>query len=184
MQLEQAWAHYSANIKKFIAKRVACRADLDDVLQEVFLALTEAAQKSNFPKYLSSWLYQVARHKIADLYRQRIAENHNNLNHEASFEPVQSEPILELVECLPALLTLLPDNYKQILQQADLAEDKYNQIAQQFNLSLPAVKARVLRARKHLLNRFLQCCDFQYNQTGQIVDFKKKITTTVAAQCC
>lgn len=36
-------------------------------------------------------------------------------------------------------------------------------------ISLPAVKSRILRARKMIVEGFMDCCDFKLNSQGKLV---------------
>ena len=70
-----AWlvaAHIDA-VYAFARHRLAPRADLvDDVVQDVFLAALNGLAAFQGQSSLRTWLIGIARHKIEDVYRQRL----------------------------------------------------------------------------------------------------------------
>jgi RNA polymerase sigma-70 factor (ECF subfamily) len=65
-------AHIDA-VYGFARHRLAPRADLvDDVVQDVFLAALKGLTTFQGESSLRTWLIAIARHKIEDVYRQRL----------------------------------------------------------------------------------------------------------------
>ena len=58
----------------FIRKRVRHEDDAEDILQDVLWQLTEAYRRLETIERVTSWLFQVARNKIADTYRKKGPE--------------------------------------------------------------------------------------------------------------
>jgi RNA polymerase sigma-70 factor (ECF subfamily) len=57
----------------FVRHRLTPRADLvDDVVQEVFLAALNGLARFHGESSLRGWLLGIARHKVEDIYRQRL----------------------------------------------------------------------------------------------------------------
>ena len=65
-------AHIDA-VYGYTRSRLAPRGDLvDDVVQEVFLAALDGLAAFQAQSTLRAWLLGIARHKIEDVYRQRL----------------------------------------------------------------------------------------------------------------
>jgi DNA-directed RNA polymerase specialized sigma24 family protein len=65
-------AHVDA-VYAYVRHRLAPRADLvDDVVQDVFLAALNSLAAFQGQSSLRAWLLGIARHKIEDVYRQRL----------------------------------------------------------------------------------------------------------------
>ena len=65
-------AHIDA-VYAFVRHRLAPRADLvEDVVQDVFLAALNGLATFQGQSSLRTWLVAIARHKIEDVYRQRL----------------------------------------------------------------------------------------------------------------
>ena len=65
------YRQWRADLRRYIARRVGEPADVDDLLQEVFLRLTAHATELRHPERTAAWLYRVAERVIADHYRAR-----------------------------------------------------------------------------------------------------------------
>ena len=66
-------AAYIDGVYTFVRHRLASREDLvDDVVQDVFLASLNGLATFRGQSSLHTWLLGIARHKIEDIYRQRL----------------------------------------------------------------------------------------------------------------
>ncbi|MCG8575754.1 MAG: sigma-70 family RNA polymerase sigma factor [Flavobacteriales bacterium] len=64
----------------FIRKRVKSNLDAEDILQDVFYQLVRVSDDVNTIEKISSWLFQVARNKITDLYRKKSSLNFSEMS--------------------------------------------------------------------------------------------------------
>ena len=84
-------------LRNFILKRVADRADAEDILQDVFFELVEAYRLAKPIEQVGAWLFRVARNRITDLFRKTKPD--------AMTENVvvteEDEERLQLVDLLP-----------------------------------------------------------------------------------
>jgi RNA polymerase sigma factor (sigma-70 family) len=63
--LEKLIAEYQPRLKSFIRRRVANKADAEDILQDVFYQLVKTTNSTMNPiEHVSAWLYRVARNMI------------------------------------------------------------------------------------------------------------------------
>ena len=60
-----------ARLRNFIRRRVPNVEDVEDILQDVFYELVEANRRLMPINHVTGWLFQVARHRITDLFRRR-----------------------------------------------------------------------------------------------------------------
>lgn len=65
-----------ANLRSFIRRRVRSQDDAEDVLQDVWHQLLDAASDGPI-EHVAAWLYTVARNRIIDQYRRRSAQSLN-----------------------------------------------------------------------------------------------------------
>jgi RNA polymerase sigma factor (sigma-70 family) len=70
-RVADAYAREGARLRGFIRRRVAAADDADDILQDVFSELVEATRLPAPIEHVGAWLFQVARHRIADWFRRR-----------------------------------------------------------------------------------------------------------------
>ena len=64
-----------------------------------------------------------------------------------------------------------PEPYRQALLLTDVQGLSQKQLAEQQGLSLSGAKSRVQRARDKLRDLLLQCCHFEFDRRGGIVDY-------------
>lgn len=123
-----------------------------------------------------AWLYRVTRNVLIDYLRS----NHPNkalpleLN-TSHLSAHQEEPaaIEQLSECLARNLERLTSADKDIVEHCDLRNETLKAYSQQQGMSLPAAKARLLRARKKLRNNIEQHCSVSFNNSGKVSDYIK-----------
>jgi RNA polymerase sigma factor (sigma-70 family) len=74
-QISKVIAEQGSRLHNFIRKRVPIEADVEDLVQEVFYELVAANRLLTPIDYLTGWLFQVARNRIADLFRKKRPES-------------------------------------------------------------------------------------------------------------
>lgn len=70
-RVADAYAREGERLRGFIRRRVSAADDADDILQDVFSELVEAVRLPAPIEHVGAWLFQVARHRIADWFRRR-----------------------------------------------------------------------------------------------------------------
>jgi RNA polymerase sigma-70 factor (ECF subfamily) len=69
LSTEGVWTELHASIRAFVARRVRQQADVDDLVQRVFLQVHRALPTLRETDKLHAWVYQTTRRAIADFYR-------------------------------------------------------------------------------------------------------------------
>lgn len=88
-----------------------------------------------------------------------------------------------VAECLVSQVTVLPPAYREVLRLTELAEVKQADAAERLGLSLPALKARVLRGRALLRERLEECCRIEVSAQGGLTDCIPR-QSTADRRCC
>ena len=70
-EIERTVRTERARLFNFIRKRVRHEDDAEDILQDVLWQFIEAYRRLETIERVTSWLFQVARNKIADSYRKK-----------------------------------------------------------------------------------------------------------------
>ncbi|HXW57183.1 MAG TPA: RNA polymerase sigma factor [Candidatus Cybelea sp.] len=73
-QISEIIAEEGARLRNFIRKRVPNEADAEDLLQEVFFEVIEAYRLMEPIQRWGAWMFQVARHRMIDLFRRTRRE--------------------------------------------------------------------------------------------------------------
>jgi RNA polymerase sigma-70 factor (ECF subfamily) len=174
--LELLWDQYSRRLLAFIRSRVANPADAEDILQEVFIRIHRHLCCLPEPEWNKpeSWIYQIARHLIIDHYRRQhmLIEIPESLPAEPDLSEDDPEAVLAL--SLRQLIDELPEPYRQALILTEYQGLSQKQLAEQVGISLSGAKSRVQRARGKLRDILLQCCHFEFDRRGHIVDYYER----------
>jgi RNA polymerase sigma-70 factor (ECF subfamily) len=144
----------------FVSRRLAPRADLvDDLVQEIFLAAIQAIPRFEGASPVRSWILGIARHKVQDVYRQRLRE--------FSIEDESEEPSVELPfeawidevrlsERVRSILGALPEGYRMALLWRYWEKTSAAEMARRTGKTEKAIERMLMRARESFRRRW---CD-------------------------
>src|SRR4029077_8821714 len=96
-RISEVVAREQSRLRSFIRRRVLDPRDAEDILQDVFYALVEANRLLMPIDHATGWLFQVARHRVIDLFRRNKPER---LSDDASAD--EDGERLSLVDLLPS----------------------------------------------------------------------------------
>ncbi len=166
---ETVYTRFHTRLRAFTLHHVADPELADDILQDVYLKIHAHVQDLRLSDRLESWLFQVTRNAIADHYRtaRPQAELPESLPAPAPEEPDTAD---ELAASIREMLCSLPPGDRQALELADLQGLTQAQLAARLGISLSGAKSRVQRARRKLKEAFLDCCHFEFDRYGRVID--------------
>lgn len=167
LDIEVIFHRFGEELRGFLRRRVADAATADDLLQGVWLKVHERLPSLRDTDRLAPWLYQIARNAVADHYRRtRSAEE---LPPELEAEtPLPDEP--DLRATLAAFLEALPPEDREALQLTEYEGLTQRELAERLGISLSGAKSRVQRARARLREQLEQCCRFEFDRRGRVID--------------
>lgn len=144
---------------RFLVTGTGDGVDLDDALQETFVAAWRGASTFGGDGSARAWLYGIARNIVRHQLRKRVGEpahvdSVEHLAEQAGWgcaDPVETfgEATLAL-DLLTVAMARLPQEEREILTLRELDGFTGEETAQLLQLSLPAMKSRLHRARIHL----------------------------------
>ena len=169
----EVMAQERPRLRNFIRKRVPNKADVEDLLQEVFSELVEAQRLLMPIDYVTGWLFRVARNRITDLFRKKRPLNFSEL----AIEGEEGE-LLHLEEMLPSpdagpealylrnallneldlALRALPLDQREIFVAHELEGRSFKELSEESGLNINTLLARkryaVLRLRERLRSTY------------------------------
>ena len=183
LSTEAVWAELHASIRGFVARRVRQQADVDDVVQRVFLQVHRALPTLRETDKLHAWVYQTTRRAIADFYRTpsqnrevatgTVEDIANELA--ASDTPEADEAATrELSTCLRPLMRGLTGADQEALQMVEFDGVTQVEAAARLGLSVSGMKSRVQRARSHLRSALHDCCRIAVDRRGGVISYEGK----------
>lgn len=182
---ERAWTALHEPLLAFFRSRVRNEATAEDLLQEVFLRIHTHAETLRAEKKLESWIYQIARHCLIDYYRrQKPVIPLEEIDHETLLEELPEEDIqAELAPSVAAMVQSLPEPYREALILTEYHGLSQRELATRLGLSFSGAKSRVQRAREKLKQLLLECCHFEFDRLGRIIDYQSRCGCCTAGSC-
>jgi RNA polymerase sigma-70 factor, ECF subfamily len=172
--LETVWNDVASKIRGYIRTRVRDHGAAEDILQDVFLKAHRGIGQLKSAEKLEGWLYLIARNAVIDHYRK--AKPLEELPAEIVAET--AEPEFEHAEALRAafrrMIEQLPAPYGEALMLTEFEGLTQKQLAERLGISLSGAKSRVQRGREKLKETLLECCQFEFDRRGQIIECTPK----------
>lgn len=167
------WARHEAELRRWLLKRAPIGSEVDDILQDVFIKVLRQGERLKDVAQPRAWLFEITRNTLTDRLRSR----HDELPLPEGLDEVPDEvevahPLDALAQaCLPRVLSEFDPDDREIIEWCDLKGMKQADFAHIRNLSLPAVKSRLLRARKRMKERMTTACRVTFDESGCVADF-------------
>jgi RNA polymerase sigma factor (sigma-70 family) len=171
-----------SRLLSFIRKRLPDPDDAEDILQDVFVELTEAYQLAKPIERVASWLFAVARNKISDWYRKTPSGRTVSLNG-SDDDDTDAAPVLEawlaatddvgpeselfretLMDALTDALAELPDEQREVFVQHELEGRSFKEMAGEWDVSVNTLLSRKRYAVLHLRERLRDLYDDFFNE--------------------
>jgi RNA polymerase sigma-70 factor (ECF subfamily) len=180
---EQLWETFSGPLHQFIQRRVSDPHSAEDILQDVFLKIHTHIDTLRTQDRLTSWIYQITRNAIADYYRAQrpTAELVETLP--VTDELVDDDVVRELSPCVAAMVEGLPEVYHEALRLTEYEGLSQKALSDRLGISFSGAKSRVQRARAKIKEQLLDCCHFQFDYAGRIIDYQSRCACCASGTC-
>ena len=184
LSTEAVWTAFREPLRNYVARRVPEPADADDVLQEVFVRVHTHLGSLEDESRLVPWLYRIARSAVVDRYRRRdrarpLPEDLELPAEEGGGSEAEEPDVARAIaRSLRGLIAGLPELYREALVLSEFEGLTQREVAARLGLSLTGAKSRIQRGRKLLKKALLECCHFDFDQRGRILEAVPR------AECC
>jgi len=151
----------------YLKKQTGDNELAEDIAQDVMLKLVRAHNGSQPLANPAAWLFQVAKNQLSDHYRKKklvLVRDDDGDFPDITGVDIFPETMPE--DILPLMVDLLPSKYSKPLIMRDINKCPVKDIANRQDISIPAAKMRVRRARKMLLELFYECCEIEFSKSG------------------
>jgi RNA polymerase sigma-70 factor (ECF subfamily) len=170
---EREVVSFAGQLRAFIRARISDPSDAEDVASEVFLKVFRGRGTLRDPAKLNAWLYRTARSAIIDHYRKRRPSEAVPANLAAE-SGLPDDLANRLQRSVRRYLATLPEAYRRPLELAEVEGLTARAVAAKLGLTETAAKSRVARGRAMLRKKLTQCCKFEFDPFGKIVDFQQR----------
>lgn len=171
LTLEDIWTQFATRLRYFIRGRVADDASAEDILQNVFVKVQQRLGTLRGVEKIEAWVHQIARNVIVDHYRSQRPTDELPDNLAQPLEDIADEAEKAgLLAAFRRMITELPEPYREAVQLTELEGLTQQELATRLGISLSGAKSRVQRGRAMLKDMLLECCRFEFDRRGGIVE--------------
>ncbi|MCB9558186.1 MAG: sigma-70 family RNA polymerase sigma factor [Deltaproteobacteria bacterium] len=184
---EQAWGVLQSKLRPFVARRVR-EADVEDVLQEIFLRVQRGLPSVRDGQRFGAWVYRVARNTVAEHLRavaRRLPPDDQHDAGELPDEDLEQQAVEAEVAIYAALfVSMLPSPYREALTLTELEGLTQKRAAEMIGISLSGMKSRVQRGRQLLRAALEDCCEIALDRRKRVIGCEPRRDGKLPDGCC
>jgi len=162
--LEELIEKHQALVAGTVARMLGSNSDVEDIAQQVFIRVWKSARRYVPRAKFTTWLLKITRNLVFNELRRTKRRAHVPLQPEAATEdlslkddtnlaPDASLLEVELRQTIEEAILQLPETQRMALVLRRYEQLSYEEIADVLDLSVPAVKSVLFRARSELRTR-------------------------------
>jgi RNA polymerase sigma factor, sigma-70 family len=172
----EIWRRYHDRLFGFVLSKVGNDEETEDIVQELFLRVHSGICCMQEWTVMEKLVYRIARNLLIDHYRKSRATDELPEDMEAGFglPELDDDPVAALAFSLKETVDELPEPYRSALIATEYEGLTQAQLAAREGISLPAAKSRVQRGRAKLKEALLECCHFELDAMGGIVNYGER----------
>jgi RNA polymerase sigma-70 factor (ECF subfamily) len=183
LDTERVWREMHEQISSFVSRRVRSSADVDDIVQRIFLQVHQALPALRDADRLHAWLYRTARRAIIDHYRAPAHRREVPAGDVLDGVPERADDaapddeasaLRELAGCVSPLLASLGEADREALRLIEVDGLTQVEAARQLGLTVSGMKSRVQRARARLRTVVDACCRLELDRRGSPIAYERR----------
>ena len=176
MEVKEIWATFNEELRNYIMRKVSDEQTANDIVQDIFEKVIKNIQKLENVENLQEYLYKMARNAVVDSFRSRklIFEEIDANKVDSSIiveEVTDSKSLNGIISkcCIKPFIQKLPEKYRDALVASEINNVSQKELAEQLNISYSGAKSRVQRGREKLKTLLQECCNFEYDAYGNLI---------------
>jgi RNA polymerase sigma-70 factor (ECF subfamily) len=161
---EQLVGRHQTLVAGTVARMLGSNSDVEDIAQQVFIRVWKSAGRYVARAKFTTWLLKITRNLVFNEMRRAKRHPHMPVQIEPEAEeiPLKDEATAtpdailleaELQGAIEKAIALLPETQRMALVLRRYEELSYEEIANVLDLSVPAIKSLLFRARTELRER-------------------------------
>jgi RNA polymerase sigma-70 factor (ECF subfamily) len=171
----QPWPELIDDLRRFVRRRVKDVHAAEDLVQDTLLKLAAQLRTKAPAGPLHAWVLRVARNAIVDHYRASscgapTAEDDTTRDDDAAVAIERAG----LLASFRSFVHALPAEQREALLLTEYEGVSQKELADRLGLSPSTIKSRVQRGRKRLEQALRDCCTFEFDRRGHIVDWQRR----------
>src|SRR6187551_1281435 len=182
-----AWKELERHLRPYLARRVASPADIDDLLQDIFVRMQQGLATLRDEERFGGWVYRIAHSAIIDKVRQRarmpLLDPRDDVEADAPPDTGGEQLQSDLGECVALFVSRLPSPYREAVTLTELEGLTQKAAADMLGVSLSGLKSRVQRGRDKIRHLFEECCQISVDCRGRVIECEPRDLADVPSDC-
>jgi len=182
-----AWKELERHLRPYLARRVASSADVDDLLQDIFVRMYQGLATLRDEERFGGWVYRIANSAIVDKARQRArapqVSTDDGVEVSAETDSAAEQLHSDLGECVALFVARLPSPYREAVTLTELQGLSQREAAEMLGVSPSGMKSRVQRGREKIRHMFEECCQISVDCRGRVIECEPRELDEVPADC-
>lgn len=179
MEVTTIYNQFHAQLLSYIRSKIRSREDAEDILQNVFIRISSGVDKLSEDEKLKNWVFTITRNAVIDYYRSHAGKK--NIRTTVAIDEGMAEgEIVDatkgLEQCIGTMIALLPEEYRDIITEAEINGVKQKDLAERYGIAYPSLRSRVQRGRERLKQLFYNCCHIKTDSLGNIIEAQGRST--------
>jgi RNA polymerase sigma-70 factor (ECF subfamily) len=173
MEVAGIYTQFHQSLLSFIRSKIRSKEDAEDILQNVFVRISNNVNKLSDEEKLQSWIFTITRNAIIDYYRVNASKKRLAVDAEMEeniLEDVHIDTTKGLDLCMNNMIDLLPEEYRDIIIDAEIKRIKQKDLADKYGMAYPSMRSRVQRGRERLKQLFYNCCHIETDSSGNVLE--------------
>ena len=144
---------YHKKLFAYSLRFIKCHADIEDLIQKIFVFIWEKRANINPDKSFNNYLFTIIRNEIYDLLKKKaLMEYYNDQIIGDIAETNDDIEIKKLVELIYSLIEKMPERRRQIFMMNRDLGLTYKQIAEELGISENTVDTQIRNSLNYLRN--------------------------------
>lgn len=172
MEVAEVYTEFHRSLLTYVRSKIRSKEDAEDILQNVFTKISANADSLSEKEKIQNWLFTVTRNAVIDYYRVNAKKKNVELNESISeqlLDEASTDPTKGLDNCVSTMIALLPEEYKSIVEDAEIHGISQKELAEKYNMAYSSMRSRVQRGRERLKQLFYNCCHIKTDKHGNVL---------------
>ena len=160
-------------LKKYIFTKLNSYDETEDLLQEVYLKLLTNDTTVNKAYNKDGYIFGIAKNLIID----KILKSKKYTTESIIDTVINDDEIITpdlnskfALCCIQKYVNKLPDVYREAILLTEFQNLSQKDLAIKLNISYSGAKSRVQRGKEKLKALLMECCEFQYDVYGNLLE--------------
>ncbi len=172
MEIAGIYTEFHRSLLSYVRSKIRSKEDAEDILQNVFARISANAGSLSEKEKVQNWLFTVTKNAVIDYYRVNGKKRNVALDEKFAEELLDEEntdSTKGLDQCVTTMINLLPEEYRSIIEDAELHGIKQKDLAAKYNMAYPSMRSRVQRGWERLKQLFYNCCHIETDTYGNVL---------------